>query len=52
MQLDYLNTTTAFYFETECINVRVCACHNTFVLQLALTIILIWIWCCNLIVSG
>jgi len=36
-----LNTTTAFYFATECSDVsvclRACACHNTFVLHLALT---------------
>jgi len=37
-----LNTTTAFYFATQCSDVgvclRVCACHNSFVLYLAAVI--------------
>jgi len=48
-----LNTATAFYFVTECSDVavffrlRVCACHNTSVLYLAMTrvglSVLLWI---------
>jgi len=51
------NTTTAFYFVTECsemavfFRLRVCACHNTSVLYLALTRVglnvLLWMWCCT-----
>jgi len=51
-----LNNTTAFYFATECsercsVCWRACACHNTFVLYLALTrvglSVLLWIQCCT-----
>ena len=52
-----LNTATAFYFVTECSDVavffclRVCACHNTSVLYLALTkvglSVLLWMQCCT-----